>query len=481
MSPSGTLDIKESIASSVRELFDTMLDMAVEPLAMGSRPPMEGHNLVGSLTFAGEVVGSINIQVDEPFARAMTAAMLGMEPEEIESEEEIKDVIREICNIVGGNLKTDFENAGMSCAISTPSITAGQDFEMETLNMDRYEYFGFQFETNTVFVELAVKAADPDAEDIKQKLTAVDLKKFGKLDIIASTGDTVLEFFDVMLSMEVDLSDATDFPEEITGRYMGAINFAGEVTGTLKIQLSEEFAKIMTASMLGMLQTEITEEEIKDVIGEATNIISGNLKAAFNDSGINCRISPPSITAGRQFTMETVNMDRYERYAFRYDKHDIFVEVCIKIDESVITPDRVDAPTLEADDPMQAAAQGLASEVTPAAATGNSAQPESQTTDQDPSTAPPEKTEDDRQNFNLILGIPLELTIELGRARMKIDDLLKLGPGSTVALENLEDEPLDILANDQLVARGKVVVEGEKYGIRITEIVSPRKRLESMQ
>ena len=480
MSPSGTLDIKESIARSVQDLFDTMMDMAVQPLAMGSRPPTEGHNLVGSLTFAGEVVGAINIQVDDSFGRTMTAAMLGMEPEEIESDEEIKDVIREICNIVGGNLKTDFENAGMSCAISTPSITAGEDFEMETLNMDRYEYFGFQFEKDTLFVELAVKAADPDAEDVKQKLTAVDLNKFGKLDIIASTGDTVLEFFDVMLSMEVDLSDENDFPEDVTARYMGAINFAGEVTGTLKIQLSDEFAMIMTASMLGMLQEEITEEEIKDVIGETTNIISGNLKAAFNDSGINCRISPPSITAGRQFQMETVNMDRYERYAFRYDRHDIFVEVCVKIDESATTPDQVAAPTLEPTDSLQSAVQGLVGEVAPVSA-AETAAPAKTAAAQGASEAPPEPTEEENQNLNLILDIPLELTIELGRSRMKIEELLQLGPGSTVALENLEDEPLDILANEQLVARGKVVVEGEKYGIRITEIVSPRKRLESMR
>lgn len=477
MSPSGTLDIKESIAKSVQELFDTMLDMSVEPMAVGSRPAAEGYNLIGSLTFAGEVVGAINIQVSEPFARTMTANMLGMEPEEIESDEEIKDVIRETCNIIGGNLKTDFENAGMSCAISTPAITAGQDFEMETLNMDRYEYFGFQYETDTIFVELAVKAADPAAEEVRQKLTAVDLTKFGKLDIIASTGDTVLEFFDVMLSMEIDISDSTSFPSEVTSRYMGAINFAGEVTGTLNIQLSEEFAKIMTASMLGMLQEEITEEEIKDVIGETTNIISGNLKAAFNDSGLNCRISPPSITAGRSFQMETVNMDRYERYAFQYDKYDIFVEVCVKIDESADIPDQVDAPELAAGDPMQAAVAGLVGEVAPRSEPA--AKPSGPAVAK--ASPSPSPTEDDQQNLNLILGIPLELTIELGRTRMKIDDLLKLGPGSTVSLENLDEEPLDILANDKLVARGKVVVEGEKYGIRITEIVSPRERLESMR
>ena len=479
MSPSGTLDIKASISKSVQELFDTMLDMTVEPMAVGSRPPAKGFNLIGSLTFAGEVVGAINIQVEEAFAKVMTAAMLGIELEEIESDEEIKDVIRETCNIIGGNLKTDFVNAGMSCVISTPSITVGQDFEMETLNMDRYEYFGFQYEQDTIFVELAVKAADPESEEIRQKLTAVDLNKFSKLDIIASTGDTVLEFFDVMLDMEVDISDSPDFTEDVLNRYMGAINFAGEVNGTLNIKLGEEFAKIMTAAMLGMLQEEITEEEIKDVIGETTNIISGNLKAAFNDSGINCRISPPSITLGRAFQLETVNMDRYERYAFRYDKYDIFVEVCVKIDENADIPDQVAAPELGELETLTSAVQGLVEEVSPGGA------PASGTLTSAPASAQAEhiqpESEADRQNLDLILGIPLELTIELGRTRMKITDLLKLGPGSTVALENLEEEPLDILANEKLVARGKVVVEGEKYGIRITEIVSPRERLESMR
>jgi flagellar motor switch protein FliN len=475
-----TLDIKSSISSSVQELFDTMLDMTVEPMAEGTKPSTKGYRLIGSLTFAGEVVGTINIQVEEKFAREMTAAMLGIEPGEIESDEEIKDVIRETCNIIGGNLKTDFVNAGMSCAISTPAIISGNDFEMETLNMDRYENFGFKYREDTVFVELAVKAADPESEEVRQKLTAVDINKFTKLDIIASTGDTVLEFFDVMLDVEVDISDATDFSEAVDIRYMGAINFAGEVTGSLSIQLSEEFAKIVTASMMGILQEEISEEEIKDVIGETTNIISGNLKAAFNDSGLNCRISPPSITAGRDFHMEAVNMDRYERYAFRYDRHDIFVEVCVKIDESASTPDKVAAPELApgAGGAMQDAVQGLVDETVPEAAGSESA----------PAAGAPATGADgtgqskvDPDNFGLLLGIPLELTIELGRTRMKIDDLLKLGPGSTLALENLEEEPLDILANDKLVARGKVVVDGEKYGIRITEIVSPRERLESMK
>src|SRR5210317_1303949 len=75
-------------------------------------------------------------------------------------------------------------------------------------------------------------------------------------------------------------------------------------------------------------------------------------------------------------------------------------------------------------------------------------------------------------DLNLILDIPLEITVELGRTRIQIQELLSLGPGSTVSLSKLEGEPVDILANDKLIARGEVVLQNKKYGIRITEITS---------
>ena len=84
-------------------------------------------------------------------------------------------------------------------------------------------------------------------------------------------------------------------------------------------------------------------------------------------------------------------------------------------------------------------------------------------------------------NLDVILDIPLKITVELGRTRMKINDLLKLGQGSTIALSNIDGETLDIFANNKLVARGEVIVENEKYGIRIIEIISPKKRIESLK
>ncbi|MDY6971185.1 MAG: flagellar motor switch protein FliN [Thermodesulfobacteriota bacterium] len=84
-------------------------------------------------------------------------------------------------------------------------------------------------------------------------------------------------------------------------------------------------------------------------------------------------------------------------------------------------------------------------------------------------------------NIDFILDIPLEIAVEVGRARMLISELLKLGQGSVVELSKMAGETLDIMANQTLIARGEVVVTNDKYGIRLTEIVSPMERIESLR
>ncbi|MBN2233012.1 MAG: flagellar motor switch protein FliN [Deltaproteobacteria bacterium] len=84
-------------------------------------------------------------------------------------------------------------------------------------------------------------------------------------------------------------------------------------------------------------------------------------------------------------------------------------------------------------------------------------------------------------NIGFILDIPLQLSVELGRTRMIINDLLQLGQGSVVELEKLAGEPLDVLVNNKLVARGEVVVVNEKFGIRLTDIISPIERIEQLK
>lgn len=81
------------------------------------------------------------------------------------------------------------------------------------------------------------------------------------------------------------------------------------------------------------------------------------------------------------------------------------------------------------------------------------------------------------QDIDLILDIPVKLTVELGRTKMTIKELLRLSQGSVVALDGLAGEPLDVLINGYLIAQGEVVVVGDKFGVRITDIITPSERM----
>jgi flagellar motor switch protein FliN/FliY len=81
-------------------------------------------------------------------------------------------------------------------------------------------------------------------------------------------------------------------------------------------------------------------------------------------------------------------------------------------------------------------------------------------------------------NLNLILDVAVTLALEVGRARMSVRNLLQLTPGAVVELDRLAGEPLDVLVNGVRIARGEVVVVNEKFGIRLTDVVSATERME---
>jgi len=83
-------------------------------------------------------------------------------------------------------------------------------------------------------------------------------------------------------------------------------------------------------------------------------------------------------------------------------------------------------------------------------------------------------------SLDLILDLPLAVTVELGRSKMLINDLLQLGQGSVIELTKLVGDPLEVLVNNKLVARGEVVVVNEKFGVRLTDIVTPMERVKSL-
>lgn len=84
------------------------------------------------------------------------------------------------------------------------------------------------------------------------------------------------------------------------------------------------------------------------------------------------------------------------------------------------------------------------------------------------------------QDFDLILDIPVQMTVELGRTKISIRNLLQLAHGSVVELDGLAGEPMDVMVNGTLIAQGEVVVVNDKFGIRLTDIITPQERIRKL-
>lgn len=494
-----TIDIKSSVTKSVLDVFDTMLSFPLE-LQEGEVPDLGDMRIVGSVNFAGQVSGIIHIHVKKDFALIMTSAMLGMTPDEIEGEDEIKDVISELSNIIGGNLKSFFNDSGFYCALSTPSITMGDDFTIKSLNTERYESLSFRYQEHIVLIEVGVKLQSGyQAEDSVSGLPAsarVDAAKVRDMDISNKVPDSVTNVFNTMLSMDVQINHSVVQSELEGMRTVGAVSFAGDAMGLINIHVTSQFSRQMAAVMLDMDINDVDEEaDVNDVIGELSNIVGGNLKSIFSDVGLHCELSTPSITRGSGFKIETMNMERYERFAFGYQDHVFFVEFGLKLAEGLNVPlEEVKEINYQVTDdtlPTPAEWPDLSDVADkPDFLPGQIETPDSpqvQPPDELPAVFHQKKWVDEPKtpppidvNLSFLMDIPLEVSIELGRVRMKISELLKIHEQSVVGLKSLADDPVEILVNDKLIAKGEVVVEGGKYGIRVIEVLSREDRIKSL-
>ena len=492
-----------------------MVSMEIEHTDSEPQVAADTSRVVAGVNFAGNIAGMLNIQVTTDFARQMTANMLDMEPEEIEGDGEIKDLLSEISNIVGGNLKSALNDADLACVLSTPSMTYGGDFTIKSLNMERFERFVFMNQQDWVVVEVGIKtqqgAGDGDglaAMDTLGQLKDVDVEKVNAIDINAQVAESVIDVFDTMFSATLEPADSITSDSLKGVRNVGSVSLAGDVTGMISIHVSEAFAQEMAAEMLGMEIDEIEgDEEVRDMLGEVGNIVGGSLKSSFTDAGLTCVLSTPSYTSGTDFKIEALNMTKYERFAFKCNESIVFVELGIKIcelaqvdtqqgkdihyavDDNAAAEEAAPAADGQADPPEEkATASEVVSQSDIDALLSEASIPESEDASDPPAAIPAERPTSPQEpisntpedvDLGLLLDIPLEIKVELGRAKIQIHELLNLSPGSAVKLLKLEGEPVDILANDTLIARGEVVVQQEKYGIRVTEITSRLNRIRS--
>jgi flagellar motor switch protein FliN len=426
-------------------------------------------------------------------------------------------MLAEISNIVVGNLKSSLNDAGYPCAISTPSLTYGADFSIKSFNMEGFERLAFSCQEEMIFVEVGLKTQqisgdgdDFSATDSLGTLKPVDFEKVNALDCKARVSEAVIDVFDSVLSTRLEPTDTIPADSLESHRNVGSISFAGDAIGMVSIHVGDNFSRELAAGMLGKEVEEIKgEAAIKDMMGELANIVGGDLKSAFTDAGLSCALSSPTFTTGTDFTIESLNTEKYERFAFRSGTNSVFVEMGVKISDLVqdaaqqgkdihdsagdeeavaghLSQDEIAAVPPDAHEAGQNAGESVAESAPEMESTDKETEKQTSESQHSPvqqaaaqSTEKSEITSPGDFDLDLLLDIPLEIKVELGRTRIQIQELLNLSPGSALKLVKLEGEPVDILANDTLIARGEVVVQNEKYGIRVTEITSRIQRIRS--
>jgi len=153
------LDLQNIINEAMVNVFDTMLSMNIEMNDENAKENQGITHIVGTVGFAGKVMGNISVNLKDDFARLITAEMLGMEIDEIESDEDVYDVVGELCNMIGGDLKSRLCDLGLTCELSIPSVAGGSDFKTETNGWDTSASLGFKCREHTALVQLYIKAA----------------------------------------------------------------------------------------------------------------------------------------------------------------------------------------------------------------------------------------------------------------------------------------------------------------------------------
>jgi len=296
MSAIENFDIQKRVTDSVIETCSTMLSLEVEPITEEPPPGSGVHRMVGTLNFAGNVTGIFNIQVTVDFGRIMAAGMMDMEPDEVDLGTDVRDLLAEITNIVGGNLKSALNDAGHACVLSTPSITCGTDFTIKSLNMDRFERFVFRKDAHILIVEVGLKAVegadsglDFSTPDAMSRIPNVDLEKLNALDYKGKVSGSVIDVFDTMFSVNLEALETVSKTSLAGVRNVSSVCFAGDANGIVSIHVDSELSRRMAANMLGMEPEEIEGgSEIEDMLGELSNIVGGGLKSALTDTGLRC-------------------------------------------------------------------------------------------------------------------------------------------------------------------------------------------------
>jgi chemotaxis protein CheX len=151
------IDLRQWVNEGVLSVFETMLATKPTPVENQALPHSQDR-ICGSVGFGGETVtGAVYLHFPEPLAQTITAMMLGLDPKEAQDEVSVNDVIGELCNMVAGGLKSRLCDTGAVCAVSTPAIIRGSNFQIESTPDVRHEVLQYVCWQHPFQVELHIK------------------------------------------------------------------------------------------------------------------------------------------------------------------------------------------------------------------------------------------------------------------------------------------------------------------------------------
>lgn len=293
------------------------------------------------------------------------------------------------------------------------------------------------------------------------------------------------------------------------------VGYTQGITGTNLLAIREMDALIIADLMMGgdgtNPPTELNNELYMSAVSEAMNQMMGSVATSMSTVfKKKIDISPPHVNlidfaSSSAFSNSVQADEQIVKVAFRMEVEDLIdseimqilpVHVAKEMVESLMTA--VQQPVASTPQPKEESPKQQPAAPAPQAvpanqpASGYAAQPATPQQRQQPAQniavqpvqfaqLTPSSVSVTDTNIGLIMDVPLQVTVELGRTRKVIRDILELAPGSVVELDKLAGEPVDILVNGKLIAKGEVVVIDENFGVRITEIVSPMERAHNLQ
>lgn len=270
----------------------------------------------------------------------------------------------------------------------------------------------------------------------------------------------------------VDARDSNQFSAELAGEFVQVqMGFNGGVTGQNLVVLSKKDAGVIASLMMGqegVTPAEITETHKSTLQEFISTLLSSAATQIGMKTGMQIGTSPPDISVVGSGSELSIPRPNAVRVTYNINVGGVLNSQFYHFADIAMVQSMLSSGAPQQGQQQYGGGGGM------------QMQPQSQPVDISPVKFPPLSgpgIPENTQNIGLLMDVQLTLTVELGRTKQLVKDVLGLGEGSIIELDKLAGEPVDLLVNNKLIAKGEVVVIDENFGVRVTDIVSPSERL----